>query len=1115
MRGKPVFIDNRDGNTMAEALKRVFGDVSVFDDNKHIRENDLPEEVRIASAYFSPQGFRKIANALSKIPSVRLMLGADMPLEANFQPRPVGTNEDQWQRRLLKNRLEFLQRGIKQERDQLPFTPESNHAMHALIKALRAGNLEVRRYEDKFLHAKAYIYSSGGKTIGTSGILAGSSNLTASGLTSNLELNLSRADDVTVERAIKWFDELWEEAVPVDLADFYEETFIPQEPWFVFLRVLYQLYGAELDQEKPDGPAKLSLTTFQKHGVERTMRLIDENGGAIVADEVGLGKTFIAGEILDKYREHGQRTLLICPAALRDSTWSDFIHEHQLYCECYSYHELANDHQLNLEGDQICLKRDKDEYQLIIIDEAHNYRNPDTPARAQILRTLMFGRRKELLLLTATPVNNSLWDLHTLLSYFVRQDGVFAEQGILSMRERFKQAMRQDPADLSPDILYPIIDATTVKRTRQFVKKHYSGDTIVFGGEKIPIVFPEPIPITVRYDMEAGAENLLEKVFDALDPDEGTLTFVRYGMGNYQLTVDEDEVASSMAAIGLLRSSLLKRFESSSRAFGITVSRIREQYLICLDALAQGRVITTEFLAEISGDDEIVLEELLKQESELTLDAKLFDVDKLEPALRADLVVLDELIEAANEITMAVDPKLEALREQLEKIVEQAEEEATDKIDESDKRKVLIFSFFADTVDWVYDFLLAEIQRNPKLASLKGRIAKVSSKDTQADFADATREEVVYGFAPVSMGKPELDNLYDVLVTTDVLAEGVNLQQCRHIINYDLPWNPMRLVQRHGRIDRIGSKHKRVFLRSIFPDAQLDDLLKLEQRILDKIAMAAATIGVQGPVEGIHGGSQVFTETREELEEIISENPEFYERGGSVSAAQSGEEYRQTLRKALQDDPDKIVNMPWRAGSGMRRGKERGIFFSGFIDERPQWCFVKADEQWQPIEGKEGIEAELGTCLRLIEAEENTSIELLISEDQIYPFWDRATEHFYHEWEFRTDPANLAPKTRKLNGQVIEFLSENIAEDVPVERLRQAISILSSEWSRRDEKRLRDKFSSEEKAGIEKAREIIEWVLDTGIPPVEVPKPLEPITREDVRLLCWMVIEPEIEVEVN
>lgn len=1109
MSDKPVFVDNRDGNTMAAALKQVFGDVSALDDDKHVKQNDLPAEVRIASAYFSPQGFRKIANALSKIPSVRLMLGADMPLEANFQSRPIGTSEDQWQQRLLKNRLEHLQRGIKQERDQLPFTPESNHAMHALINALRAGNLEARRYEDKFLHAKAYIYSSGGKTIGKDGILAGSSNLTASGLTGNLELNLARTDDATVEQAIKWFDELWEEAVPIDLADFFEETFIPQDPWFVFLRVLYQLYGAELDQEAPDGPAKLSLTTFQKHGVERTMRLINDNGGAIVADEVGLGKTFIAGEILDKYRERGQRTLLICPAALRDSTWSDFIHDHQLYCECYSYHELANDHQLNLEGNQNCLKRDKDEYQLIIIDEAHNYRNPDTPARAQILRTLLFGRRKELLLLTATPVNNSLWDLHTLLSYFVRQDSAFAEKGILSMRDRFKQAMRQDPADLSPDILYPIIDATTVKRTRQFIKKHYSGDTIVFGGEKIPITFPEPKPITVRYDMEAGAGGLLGKVFDALDPDVGTLTFARYGMSQYQLKVEEDDVAASMAAIGLLRSSLLKRFESSSQAFRITVSRIREQYLICLDALAQGRVITTEFLAEISGDDEIVLEELLKRESQSTLDARLFDIKNLEAALRSDLLVLDELIEAAKEITMAVDPKLEVLREQLEKIVEQAEEEATDKMDESDKRKVLIFSFFADTVNWVYDYLQKEIGTNPKLARLKGRIAKVSSKETQADFEEVTREEVVYGFAPVSMGKQELDNLYDVLVTTDVLAEGVNLQQCRNIINYDLPWNPMRLVQRHGRIDRIGSKHKRVFLRSIFPDAQLDDLLKLEQRILDKIAMAAATIGVQGPVEGIQGGSQVFTETREELEEILNENAQFYERGGSISAAQSGEEYRQTLRMALQGDPNRIINMPWRAGSGMRRGKERGIFFSGYIDERPQWCFVKADEHWLPVDGKEGIEAELGTCLRLIEADDNTPLELQIKEDQVYAFWERAIDHFYNEWEFRTDPANLAPKTRRLNGLVIEFLSENIAEDVPAERLRQVINILSSEWSRRDEKRLRDEFSLEDKVGVEKAKKLIEWVLDTGIPPVEVPKPLEPINREDVRMLCWMAIEPE------
>jgi hypothetical protein len=1107
------FIDNRDGNTMAQALRQVFGDVRVTgmqEGDSDYAEITSPEEVRIASAYFSPSGFQHIAKSLENVGKVRLMLGADLPIEAYFKPKKPGQTSEKQHQDLLKDRLKVLQTGLETERNYLPFNAATAQSMRSLINALKNGNMEVRRYEKNFLHAKAYIYTEredGG--LGKNGILAGSSNLTSAGLTSNLELNIGRNDQQTVEKAITWFDELWEEAIPLELAELYEEQFEPKEPWMIFLRVLYQLYGDELDEELLTGTSKLLLTTFQEHGVERAMRLLKQNGGAIVADEVGLGKTFIAGRIIKEYIDRGQRVLLICPAALRDSTWKTFLNDFQMFCECVSYHGLASDRQLNIDGKHNALERLKDEYQLIIIDEAHNYRNPDTQARAQILRTLLFGRRKEVLMLTATPVNNSLWDLHTLLDYFIRQDGMFAGKGILSMRQRFKDAARRDPADLNPDMLYPIIDATTVKRTRQFVKKHYAGDEIMIGGSKQKINFPEPKPITVRYDLDAGSPGLMAAVFEALDPDTGSLTFARYGVSRYQITQDDDGEASSMAAIGLLRSGLLKRFESSSAAFRITLSRIRQRYATCLDMLEKGFVVTTKFHNEFSADDETGIAELL-EDSESAVPVEQFDKEQIKADLLNDVAILDDLINRTEDISHSDDAKLLALRAELEKIVEEAEAEASDRIDEIDKRKVLIFSFFADTAGWVYDWLVQEVAENPKLAVLKGRIGKVAGGSAQSADEESTRDDVVLGFAPISMGKPERENLFDILITTDVLAEGVNLQQCRHIINYDLPWNPMRLVQRHGRIDRIGSKHKRVFLRSIFPDKQLDELLHLEQRILDKIALAAATVGVQGPVEGMSGGSQVFTETREELEQIIAENPLFYERGGTASAAQSGEEYRQTLRKALDTHEDKIKRLPWRSGSGMAKGKERGVFFSAYIDDKPQLCFVRADDDWQPQLGEGSIVSELGSCLRMIEAEPETQITMPITEEQAYEFWEKAETHFFKTWQFKTDPFNLQPKVRRLNRDVIEFLEANSIEDISEDRLRSAVKILESVWGRRDEVKLREKFLKDYASKKEKATALVDWIADgSGLIPIEPPKPLEPIERDDIKLLCWMVVDTE------
>ena len=164
--------------------------------------------------------------------------------------------------------------------------------------------------------------------------------------------------------------------------------------------------------------------------------------------------------------------------------------------ECLSYEELAIDRQIAMaDPDQFQdkLQRPLREYQLVVVDEAHNYRNPDAATRAAVLRKLLWGQRRDVLLLTATPVNNSLWDLYHLLRFYLRQDAFLADRGILSIRERFEAAAREDPSALSPDMLYPIIDATTVKRTRQFVKKHYGGDTIRLpDGREATIVFPAP-----------------------------------------------------------------------------------------------------------------------------------------------------------------------------------------------------------------------------------------------------------------------------------------------------------------------------------------------------------------------------------------------------------------------------------------------------------------------------------------------------------------------------------------------------------------------------------------------------------------------------------------------
>ena len=1107
----PVFVDNLDGNTLAEALASVL-EPETEDSADGLR----PEEVRIATAFFSPTGFGYIADRLASVPDVRLMLGVDVAQGSARERRRLGESEAAFEKRRMQQELRRLTTGLARERDHLPFNRTTSTLLRKLKTALSAGNIEVRRFEKAFLHAKAYIVTSANSS-GNEGIIAGSSNLTGAGLNHNLELNLGRNDEAVVHRARRWFDDLWDEADPYDLASVFEVTDYPRTPWEIFIRVLWQLYGAEVEDDARIDE-NLPLTSFQKHGVARALRLIRDMGGVIVADEVGLGKTFIAGEILQIYGRGRQRALLICPAALRDTTWAKFLATHQLFVECLSFEQLANDQQLQdpqrpREGHEH-LRRPLPEYQLVIVDEAHNYRNPNTPTRAAVLRRLLFGQPREVLFLTATPVNNSLWDLYHLIRFFMRQDARLADRGILSIRERFELAMRRDPTDLNPDLLYPIIDATTVKRTRQFVKKHYASDTITGpDGMPTPIVFPQPVAITVRYELDGLLPGFFDTLEAALDPDGAdNLSFARYTPEAFakDAATDDEENARSLALIGLLRSGLLKRFESSGFAFRETVVKMANHHDTFLDALDRGFVVTTAFLNELSGDDEGVFEVALEQ-SEDSVPTTAYDVDGLRTAVERDRNRLRELADAVAAITHDEDPKLAALGDALEMIASQAEREAVGLHDERQKRKVLVFSAFEDTVRWIRDYLASVIETRPELLPYRGRVAIVSGSD---ELGEVSRQRAVQGFAPVSMEAPagaDAD-FYDLLITTDVLAEGVNLQQCRNIINFDMPWNPMRLVQRHGRIDRIGSPHNRVFFRTVFPVDRLDEMLGLEERILNKLAMAAASVGVAAPIEGAAHGGQVFTETRAEIERLLAEDPSLFERGGTADAAQTGEEYRQTLRKALEQDGGRIANLPWKIGSGMVHGTRRGVFFCAVVGhgtdlERTYLRFVPATDEWVPDPAE--IERELGTCLRIVECGEDTPTwypEYVTN--RVFDFWDVAQEDILLDWMRETDPANLQPKVRPLNHRVAEFIRENPPRAESHDRITRALDILESPWPRREEMLLRGWFeSAESEHPPSLADDLVKQILGTGLEPAVPPRLLPPIERDDIEVLCWLACQ--------
>jgi len=287
----------------------------------------------------------------------------------------------------------------------------------------------------------------------------------------------------------------------------------------------------------------------------------------------------------------------------------------------------------------------------------------------------------------------------------------------------------------------------------------------------------------------------------------------------------------------------------------------------------------------------------------------------------------------------------------------------------------------------------------------------------------------------------------------------------------------------------------------------LDELLQLEDRVRRKLALAAASVGVaEPPIQGGAVGEQVFSETRKEIDRIEREDPDIFEKGGTDSAAQTGEEYRQVLRKHLEGNPKRLLTeLPWRAGSGMIKGTQSGHFFCAKVGDKAFLRFV-------PIEAQAGEDViqEIGTCLRFIECDETTERELPDSSfDRAFEAWELARESIWGLWDYYTDPKNLQPKVRRLNREVDDFLQNNPPPEFDRERLECASDAVMGPWSRREENKLRAVWNEEYPSNEEKAKALVIAVEASGIEPYEVPEKYPKIDKEEVRLICWLAVQAE------
>lgn len=1030
---------------------------------------DFPQHhaLSIATGYVNVGGLQHLATVVDAGRKVRLLLGA-LPEPGLGERAPILS---------FNERLNVL----AGERDLSRFPPSrAAEKLKAIETWLTSPDVEVRRYVEQFLHGKAYMF---GSQDDPRAALITSANLTGAGLERNLELGVVDYN-ITSGKAIRWFDELWDKATPFEAALI--NLLFPAiglvDPPTVYLRALLELYGDEVHGVQETEITRVKLASFQRDGYERARRILARHHGVVYADGVGTGKTEIGLAFIEEYAlDQGRQALVICPAQLREN-WRKRIAASRLPAEVLSFNEIAQDEQLAPRGAVVKrhLAADKDAYRLVVVDEAHALRSEDTTWYAAMER-LLGGERKDVVLLTATPVNNGLWDLFNLVMLFAHHDRAFSSIGIPSVRKLFVAAgaNSRDPENLDPDLLFPVADAVSVRRDRSFIQARYPGETFADG---TPVRFPEPKPGTRRYDLDAEHPGLVHAVVEQIR----ALEMARYRPSAW--LIEPVEANAEVQLGGLLQSQLLKRFESSWAACLATVQRMIQAHDAFLEAWAAGQVLSREALIEASRAEtgETGISSWVEQALEEGSGARPASDFRPEygEAVAADRARLDVIRARLADMTAATDPKLRLLIELLET---------------SPAKKIAVFATYGETVEYL----------DANLPALVGGRERVVVVGGTSDPDQRTRQ--ITRFAPTSVvgaGHVPADGEVDLLLSTDVLSEGQNLQQAQAVISYDMPWNPQRVVQRNGRVIRLLSPHDEVYLTTMLPEpGALEVMLKLETLVRAKIR-AAGIYGME--VEVIDG---VESDLRSYAERLVGGDVELLtaEEDG-LSGAFIGELLRaKLLRAQLEGELARVQVLPWGIGAAFRQtanGRSRGapgVFFA--TRTSPLDGATEGYRYWRYIEaGGAVIDSDL-EMLRRIDPEGGLPCE--VDGLDLEGAWSTAAASIVAEHNSRSDPRAAQDAIGPAQRFALELLRDpTVILPEGAERAADALAVERSSTVRRELNGIAAEVRELRMTRNEAARRVVELVDNVGLQAVDVGDVPPEITEEDLGVVCWMAVLP-------
>ncbi len=885
------FITNEKGDTLCSRLDSLIKKTKAFD---------------CLVGYFFSSGFYKLCDYLKSSEKVRILVGLNTDKKVAELIKKAGSEKNI----SPLQAKEIYDESLVDDFNQAPDVKHIEDASNLFIEWIKSKKLEIRVYRSQNIHAKVYIMSFDENELDPGRVITGSSNLTKAGLEDNLEFNVVLKDNRDYQFALDKFNELWKDSIEVSdlfVSSLKQKTWLNESlsPYELYLKFLYEYFGERIEEEEfdDDSTGNALKLKYQEEAVRDAKSKLKKYGGVFISDVVGLGKTYIVAKLLKNLIKENpkERILVLAPPAIIDrnnpGSWERILNEYGVPAVCRSTGIL----------DKV-LEQDSEDKTIVVIDEAHRFRTEET-GQYEALHKICKGNKK-IILVTATPLNNYPRDVLNQIKLFqnIKDSDIphvkNLEKFFNDLQKRIQIAKKSEDKnnyikvikEVSKQIRDKVLKPLIVRRTRAEILDHFKKDL-----DKAKVKFPKIAePQAVLYELNKGEEEIFDETIKLITQD---FEYIRYTpllyLNKSKVTITQEQEISQKNMRKFMKILLVKRLESSFFAFRASIQRFIGSYKDFIYAYEKkGKIPVSkkysgkyfEYIEE--GNDEAIIK--LKEEGKL----EEYNYTDFKPEyikkLKSDLKILMDISRLWEKVKR--DPKLEKFKLSLK----------TDSI--LKKNKILVFTESTETAYYLYDKLPEDTKKRTLVFT--GESNESEKNNVIKNFDENSREQ---------------NEDYDILICTEILAEGVNLNRANVVINYDIPWNPVRVIQRVGRINRISTKFKEIYTYSFFPTTQSENQIRLKETAISKVNAFIQMLG---------NDSKLLTEDEEVAQHGLFEiltSKKYIE--GEESYGESELDYLEEIRVVKKDNPklfNKIKILPRKARTGKKYPLEKSSVLTFF-----------------------------------------------------------------------------------------------------------------------------------------------------------------------------------------